>query len=191
MGTPITKSRCTWVPGDKPDYIAYHDDEWGRPVHDDRLLFEMLCLEGAQAGLSWYTILRRREGYRRAFQRFDPATCAAMTDAELDEILATGEIVRNRLKVWSVRKNAAVFLELQKEFGSFDAYVWRFVNGKPIVNRPHRTAATSPESDAISKDLRKCGMSFVGSTIVYAWMQAVGLVNDHMPGCYLVPAVTS
>src|SRR5580698_9970890 len=183
----IEKSRCAWVPKDKPDYVAYHDTEWGVPVHDDRQLFEMLILEGAQAGLSWYTILKRREGYRKAFKKFDPTKCAKLTDVELGKILATGDIIRNRLKVWSVRKNAAAFLAIQKEFGSFDAYLWPFVGGKPQVNRPTKVAATSAESDAIAKDLKKRGMSFVGSTIIYAYMQAVGLVNDHMPGCYLVP----
>ncbi len=179
--------RCSWVPLDKPDYTAYHDNEWGIPVHDDRRHFEMLILEGAQAGLSWYTILKRREGYRKAFRNFDPAKVARMTDAELKKVLTTGEIIRNRLKVFSTRKNAMVFLAIQKEFGSFDAYVWRFVGGKPKVNRPRSMKdlrPSSPESDALSKDLKERGMSFVGSTIMYAYMQAVGLVNDHMIGCY-------
>ena len=182
-----TKARCTWVPADKPDYTAYHDDEWGVPVHDDRLLFEMLILEGAQAGLSWYTILKRRDGYRTAFKNFDPARVARMTDAQLEKVLATGDVIRNRLKVWSTRKNAKVFLAIQKDFGSFDAYVWRFVGGRPMVRRPKGKAdvvATSAESDALSKDLRKRGMSFVGSTIMYAYMQATGMVDDHMAGCF-------
>jgi len=182
------KIRCAWVPADKADYAQYHDTEWGIPVHDDRILFEMLILEGAQAGLSWYTILRRRVGYRKAFFNFDVEKCAALTDAELEEILASGEIIRNRLKVFSVRRNALVVLAIQKEFGSLDAYLWRWVQGKPLLNRPagmRDVPASTPLSDAISKDLKKRGMNFVGSTILYAFMQAVGLVNDHMEDCYL------
>lgn len=179
------KTRCRWVPENKPDYAHYHDTEWGVPVHDDQKLFEMLILEGAQAGLSWYTILKRREGYRKAFKQFDPVKIARMTDAELERVLATGDIIRNRLKVFSARKNALAFLAIQKEFGSFDAYIWKFVGGKPIINRTSATPVSTKESDAISKDLKKRGMSFVGSTIIYAYMQAVGLVNDHMTGCYL------
>lgn len=181
------KPRCAWLPTDKPDYVAYHDTEWGVPVHDDRLLFEMLTLEGAQAGLSWYMVLRRREGYRKAFKKFDPAKVAKMTDAELEKVLATGDIIRHRLKVFSARANAKVFRAIQKEFGSFDAYLWRFVDGKPRVNCPKTLKdipAQTPESDALSKDLKKRGMSFVGSSIMYAYMQAVGLVNDHMAGCF-------
>lgn len=182
------KTRCGWVPANKPDYTLYHDTQWGVPVHDDRILFEMLCLEGAQAGLSWYTILKRREGYRAAFRQFDPKVCAQLTDAELETILTTGDIIRNRLKVYSVRKNAIAFLAIQKEFGSFDAYVWKFVGGAPTVNRPSTlrdVPASTPISDALSKDLKKRGMSFVGSTIIYAYMQAVGLVNDHTADCFL------
>jgi DNA-3-methyladenine glycosylase I len=181
------KSRCAWVPEGKPDYTRYHDEEWGRPVHDERKLFEMLILEGAQAGLSWYTILRRREGYRKAFKNFDPAKVASMKDAELAEALKNGDIIRNRLKVYSARKNAQIFLSIQKEFGSFDAYVWAFVGGKPLVNRPKTgkdIPDRTPESDALSKDLKKRGMSFVGSTIIYAFMQAIGMVNDHTRDCY-------
>ena len=178
-----TKTRCSWV-GDQPDYIRYHDTEWGVPVHDDRLLFEMLCLEGAQAGLSWYTILKRRDGYRKAFNNFDPGKCARMSDAELEEVLAAGDIIRNRLKVFSVRRNAQAFLAIQKEFGTFDAYLWGFVGGQPKINHHAKAPVTSPESDALSKDLKRRGMSFVGSTIIYAYMQAVGLVNDHMIGCF-------
>ena len=183
------KTRCAWLPADKPDYVHYHDTEWGKPVHDDQKLFEMLILEGAQAGLSWYTILKRRNGYRKAFKNFDPAKVSRMTDAELERVLATGNIIRNRLKVFSTRKNALVFRSIQKEFGSFDAYVWGFVGGKPKVNRPRTMKDLRPssvESDALSKDLKKRGMSFVGSTIIYAYMQAVGLVNDHMRDCYKV-----
>ncbi|MBX3381211.1 MAG: DNA-3-methyladenine glycosylase I [Phycisphaeraceae bacterium] len=182
------KQRCPWVPKDKPDYAAYHDSEWGRPVHDDRRLFEMLILEGAQAGLSWYTILRRREGYREAFKNFDPVKVSKMTDAQLEKVLKDGDIIRNRLKVFSARRNALVFLAIQKEFGSFDKYIWGFVGGTPRVNRPKSAKefrASSVESDSLSKDLKKRGMSFVGSTIIYAYMQAVGLVDDHSADCFL------
>lgn len=184
---PAEKQRCGWVPADKPDYAEYHDREWGVPVHNDQKLFEMLILEGAQAGLSWYTILRRRAGYRAAFKDFDPAKVARLTDGQLEKILATGDIIRNRLKVFSARKNAQAFLAIQKEFGSFDAYLWRFVGGKPRVNRPSSmksVPARTTESDSLAKDLKKRGMSFVGSTIMYAFMQAVGLVDDHIQGCY-------
>jgi DNA-3-methyladenine glycosylase I len=182
-------TRCRWVPDDKPDYIRYHDVEWGTPVHEDRKLFEMLILEGAQAGLSWYTVLQRRDGYRKAFKNFDPTRVSKMTDAELERVLAAGggQVIRNRLKVFSTRTNARVLVDIQKEFGSFDAFVWRFVGGKPKVNRPRTMKEIPPrsaESDALSKDLKKRGMSFVGSTIIYAFMQAVGLVDDHMVGCF-------
>ena len=183
----MDRPRCAWLPADKPDYTHYHDTEWGVPVHDDQTFFEMLILEGAQAGLSWYTILKRREGYRKAFKKFDIAKVAKMTDAELEDVLANGDIIRNRLKVFSTRKNAIAFQAIQKEFGSFDAYIWRFVGGKPILLRNGRVPVTTPESDALSKDLKKRGMSFVGSTIMYAYMQATGLVNDHIPSCYLAP----
>lgn len=181
------KTRCTWLPEGKPDYTDYHDHEWGVPVHDDRGLFEMLILEGAQAGLSWYTILRRREGYRKAFRQFDPRKVADMTDAELENVLKDGDIIRNRLKVFSVRKNARVFLAMQKEFGSFDAYVWNFVGDRPKINRPRGKGdipATTQESDALSRDLKKRGMSFTGSAIIYAYMQATGMVDDHMQSCF-------
>jgi DNA-3-methyladenine glycosylase I len=181
------ETRCAWVPEGKADYALYHDREWGNPVHDDQKLFEMLILEGAQAGLSWYTILKRREGYRTAFKNFDPAKVAKMTDAELKRVLATGDIIRNRLKVFATRKNAQVFLAIQEEYGSFDAYVWQFVGGKPRVNRPKTMKdipESTPESAALSKDLKKRGMSFVGPAIIYAYMQAVGLVNDHTRDCY-------
>lgn len=181
------KTRCAWLPAGKEDYTQYHDTEWGEPVHDDCKHFEMLILEGAQAGLSWYTILKRREGYRQAFKHFDPVKVAALSDAELEAILLNGDIIRNRLKVFSVRKNALVFLAIQQEFGSFDAYIWRFVGKEPKVNRVKTLAelpATSAESDALSKDLKKRGMSFVGSTIMYAYLQATGLINDHMQDCY-------
>lgn len=180
-------ARCAWVPEGKPDYARYHDTEWGVPVHDDRRHFEMLILEGAQAGLSWYTILKRREGYRAAFRDFDPALVARMTDAELEDALANGDIIRNRLKVFSTRRNALAFLAIQREFGSFDRYVWAFVGGRPMIRRPATVGdvpARSRESDLLSKDLKKRGMNFVGSTIMYAYMQAVGLVDDHTAGCF-------
>jgi DNA-3-methyladenine glycosylase I len=179
--------RCAWAADVKPFYQEYHDTEWGVPVHDDQRLFEMLILEGAQAGLSWETILKRRDGYRKAFKSFVPKRVAGMTDEELEALMGDAGIIRHRLKIFSARKNALVFLAIQKEFGSFDAYVWRFVGGQPQVNRPKSRGelrASSPESDALSKDLKKRGMSFVGSTIMYAYMQAVGMVDDHMAGCF-------
>lgn len=181
------KKRCKWVGVNKPHYEAYHDNEWGVPVHDDQLLFEMLILEGAQAGLNWETILKKREGYRKAFKKFDPKKVARMTDAELEDILANGAIVRNRLKVFSARRNALVFLDIQKEFGSFDKYLWRFVNGKTINHQckaPADVPVTGPEADVLSKDLKKRGMSFVGPTCIYAYMQAIGMVNDHTSDCF-------
>jgi DNA-3-methyladenine glycosylase I len=191
MKQPKVKTRCAWVPLDKPDYVAYHDTEWGKPVHDDTQLFEMLILEGAQAGLSWYTILRRRDAYRKAFKNFDPKRVAKMTDAELEHLIANGDIIRNRLKIYSVRRNAQVLLTIQKEFGSFDRYVWSFVNGTTITRLPKsfkELPTHSPESDALSKDLKKRGMSFVGGSIAYAYMQAVGLVDDHMCDCFRAKA---
>lgn len=182
-----TKKRCSWVGTGKPHYEHYHDTEWGNPVHDDNKHFEMLILEGAQAGLSWETILKRRENYRKAFKNFDPKKVAKMKDDELENLLNNSAIIRNRLKIFSVRKNAIVFLAIQKEFGSFDHYIWQFVGGKPKLNRP-KTIKDIPvntkESDALSKDLKKRGMNFVGSTIMYAHMQAVGMVNDHTVDCF-------
>lgn len=181
------KVRCFGGQPGKEFYAQYHDDEWGVPVHDDRHLFEMLILEGAQAGLSWETILKRREGYRKAFYDFDPNKVASMSDEELDALLKNEQIIRNRLKVYGARQNARVFLEIQREFGSFDSYLWAFVDGKPIVNRWRtfqEVPAKTRESDALSKDLKKRGMTFVGSTIIYAFMQAVGLVNDHLMSCW-------
>lgn len=181
------KNRCAWLPDDKLDYIHYHDREWGVPVHDDQLLFEMLILEGAQAGLSWYTVLKRREGYRKAFGNFDLVKCASMTDMELENVLIHADVIRNRLKVFSVRKNALIFLSIQQEFGSFDTYLWQFVEGRQQVNRPHDVKdipTRSYISDALSKDLKKRGMNFVGSTIMYAYMQAVGLIDDHTKNCF-------
>lgn len=179
--------RCAWVGINKPYYEEYHDLEWGVPVHDDAKHFEMLILEGAQAGLSWETILKRREAYRQAFKQFDVIAVSEMTDGELEALLVDSNIIRNRLKVFSARKNARVFLEIVKEFGSFDAYVWRFVDHTPKINRPNRLKdipAFTAESDALSKDLKKRGMNFVGSTIMYAYMQAIGMVNDHVIDCF-------
>ncbi|MBM3192427.1 MAG: DNA-3-methyladenine glycosylase I [Chlamydiae bacterium] len=180
--------RCFGGVVGKEFYAAYHDKEWGIPSYDDRYLFEMLILEGAQAGLSWETVLKRREEYRKAFHHFDPSKVAAMTDRELEDLLVNSGIIRNRLKVYAARRNAAVFLKIQQEFGSFSCYVWRFVDGKPIVTRRKtlkELPASTKESDALSKDLKKRGMTFVGSTIMYAFMQAVGLVDDHLQGCFL------
>jgi DNA-3-methyladenine glycosylase I len=179
--------RCGWAAGGDPLYAAYHDDEWGVPLHDDRALFELLCLEGAQAGLAWITILRKRDNYRRAFSRFDPERCAAMTDEELEERLHDPGIVRNRLKVFAVRKTARAFLELQAECGSFDAYLWDWVDGIPLVGARAGLAdlpASTPLAVAISKDLKKRGFTFVGPTIVYAFMQSTGVVNDHVVSCF-------
>ena len=179
--------RCFWVSLDKPYYVEYHDIEWGVPVHDDQRHFEMLILEGAQAGLSWETILRKREHYRRAFDGFDPAKVARFTAARIEKLLLDPGLVRNRLKIHSAVKNARAFLAIQKEFGTFDAYVWRFVGNRPI-ERERKSRADVPakteESDALSKDLQKRGFNFVGSTIIYAYMQAVGLVNDHTTDCF-------
>jgi DNA-3-methyladenine glycosylase I len=182
-----TRKRCSWAGTSDPLMIAYHDEEWGVPSHDDRHFFEMLTLEGAQAGLNWRTILYKREGYRRAFSGFDPHKVARYDARKVKALLADPGIVRNRLKIESTIDNARAFLEVQKEFGSFDAYIWTFVGGKPLVNAwktlgqiPAKTA----ESDAMSKDLKKRGFRFVGSTICYAFMQATGLVNDHTAECF-------
>ncbi len=184
----MTKQRCFGSGEGKEFYANYHDKEWGVPSHDDRHLFEMLILEGAQAGLSWETVLKKREGYRDAFYNFDVAKVAVMTDAELELLMQNSNIIRNRLKIFATRKNARVFSLIQKEFGSFDRYLWRFVDGKSIKNYPESLsdfAVTSIESDALSKDLKKRGMTFVGSTIMYAFMQAVGMVIDHTKSCWL------
>lgn len=184
--------RCDWAADSSPLETAYHDQEWGVPVHDDRKLFEMLILEGAQAGLSWSTILAKRAGYREAFFNFDPQKVAVMTDDELERHLSNPAIIRNRLKVFSARKNAIAFLQIQEEFGSFAAYLWKFAGGKPLDGRRKISAdipVKSNESEALSKDLKKRGMSFVGPTIIYAFMQAVGLVNDHLESCFRYPEV--
>jgi DNA-3-methyladenine glycosylase I len=180
------KKRCHWAPLDDPLYLAYHDKEWGVPVHDERRLFEFLILEGAQAGLSWSTILHKRDNYRRAFARFDPKKVARFGRRDVARLMKDAGIVRNRLKIESTVSNARAFLEVQKEFGSFDKYIWSFVGGRPKGNRwkrgqvPDRT----PESDAMSKDLKKRGFRFVGSTICYAFMQATGMVDDHLVDCF-------
>jgi DNA-3-methyladenine glycosylase I len=185
---PDSRPRCGWsYAGMSAEYIAYHDQEWGVPVHDDRRLFEFLILEGAQAGLSWSTILRKREGYRESFANFDPAKIARFDSRKVEKLLQFPGIVRNRLKVASAITNARCFLEVQAEFGSFARYSWQFVGGKPIVNRwreMKQVPATSPESDAFSKDLQRRGFKFVGSTIMYAHMQATGMVNDHVVTCF-------
>ncbi|WP_437929152.1 DNA-3-methyladenine glycosylase I [Sorangium sp. So ce291] len=178
--------RCAWVTSD-PDYIAYHDEQWGVPLHDDQALFEMLTLEGAQAGLSWLTVLRKRAAYREAFAGFDPARVARFTPARVEELLADPGIVRNRLKVESTVNNARRFLEVQREHGTFDAYLWGFVGGAPVVNAFRAGAevpAKTATSDALSKDLLRRGFKFVGSTICYALMQATGMVNDHLVSCF-------
>jgi DNA-3-methyladenine glycosylase I len=179
--------RCPWVDLTKPDYVTYHDEEWGVPVHDERKLFEFLTLEAAQAGLSWYTILRKRANYRRAFAEFDPEKVARFTAAKIGRLLLDPGIVRNRLKIEAAVNNARQFLKVQDEFGTFDAYIWRFVDGKPIVNRLRALKdypARTPISDVISKDLKQRGFRFVGSTIIYAHMQATGMVNDHTLDCF-------
>jgi len=180
-------NRCGWASGSDDLMLAYHDDDWGVPVHDDRLLFEMLTLEGAQAGLSWSTILKKRQNYPRAFDRFNVKKIARYGAAETKRLLADAGIVRNRLKIASTIDNASAFLDVQKEFGSFDAYVWEFVGGKPKRNKfrsLNQIPATTAESDAMSKDLKRRGFRFVGSTICYAFMQSTGMVNDHEITCF-------
>lgn len=181
------KERCPWVNPNNPEYVTYHDKEWGKPVHDDNHLFEMLILEGAQAGLSWEIVLKKRDNYRKLFAQFDPLKVAKFTQAKVAKLLCDPGIIRNRLKVESTISNAKAFLKVQKEFGSFDKYLWGFVEGKPVINDftslkeyPSKTAL----SDKISKDLKKRGFRFVGSTIIYAYLQAIGVVNDHTLNCY-------
>jgi DNA-3-methyladenine glycosylase I len=185
------KKRCTWASGlDDPEYIRYHDEEWGRPSHDDRHLFEMLILEGAQAGLSWSTILHKRANYRKAFSSFDPKKVARFDAKRRAVLMNDAGIVRNRLKIESAVTNAQAFLQVQKEFGSFDRYLWGFVDRKPVVDirpRGERLPASTDLSDRISKDLKKRGFRFVGTTIVYAFLQAIGVVNDHSRDCFLGP----
>jgi len=184
---PVSRRRCSWVDPTKTDYVDYHDEEWGVPVHDDRRLFEFLTLEGAQAGLSWYTVLRKREQYRIAFDQFDPEKVARYNGRRVTSLLGNPGIIRNRQKVLAAINNARKFLEVQEAFGSFAAYMWRFVDGKPIVHKIKRLSdypATTAESDVMSKDLRQRGFKFVGSTICYAHMQATGMVNDHAMDCF-------
>lgn len=181
------KIRCAWVNLNNPEYVAYHDKEWGKPVHDDRHLFEMLILEGAQAGLSWEIVLKKRDNYRRLFANFDPIKVSKFTQAKIEKLLLNPGIVRNRLKVESTISNAKAFLKVQKEFGSFSKYLWQFVDNKPIDNcfaSLKEYPTKSLVSDKISKDLKKRGFRFVGSTIIYAYMQAIGMVNDHTMNCY-------
>jgi len=182
----LEPARCAWA-GSDPLYVAYHDTEWGVPVHDDRRLFEFLILEGAQAGLSWLTVLKKRENYRKAFCGFDPVKVARFNEAKIQKLLANPGIIRNRLKIRAAVTNAAAFLKVQKEFGSFAEYSWQFTGGRPIKNSfksVKQIPATTPISDAFSKDLKKRGFKFVGSTIIYAHMQAVGMVNDHTTDCF-------
>ena len=178
--------RCWWA-GNDPDYIAYHDDEWGVPIRDDQLLFEFLCLEGQQAGLSWITVLKKRNHYRKCFKNFDVNKVARLTDGTIENLLQDPGLIRNRLKLYSIRTNAKAFLAIQKEFGSFEKYIWSFVNGETIDGKyktEKQVPATTSESDAMSKDLKKRGFKFVGSTICYAYMQAAGLFNDHTHNCF-------
>jgi len=181
------KKRCFGGASGKEFYASYHDYEWGIPVHEERLLFEMLILEGSQAGLSWETILKRRQGYQKAFYQFDPEKVAQMSNLELENLRQDTRVIRNRLKIYAARQNAQVFLKIQKEFGAFATYLWKFVDNKPIINHWKNFAeipTTTLESDQLSKDLKRRGMTFVGSTIIYAYMQAVGLVNDHLVDCW-------
>lgn len=185
MASSLT--RCPWGNSDPVYYVPYHDDEWGVPTHDDKKLFEMLTLEGAQAGLSWITILKKRDGYRRAFSGFNPSVIARYDSRKRQRLLANTGIVRNRLKIESTIKNARAFLAVQTEFGSFDHYIWQFVDGTPRQNtwtHMKQIPTNTPESDAMSMDLKRRGFSFVGSTICYALMQSIGMVNDHLVGCF-------
>jgi DNA-3-methyladenine glycosylase I len=180
------KIRCFWCGTDRL-YLSYHDKEWGVPVHDDRALFEMLNLEGAQAGLNWLLILQRRENYRLLFDNFDAERIARYTDEKMESILIDPRIIRNRLKVFAVRSNAVAYLKVKEEYGSFDGYIWRFVGGKPVVNRWRRIEeipSSTPESDAMSRDLKRRGFTFIGTTVCYAFMQSVGMVNDHTTDCF-------
>jgi DNA-3-methyladenine glycosylase I len=181
------KKRCAWAESGNELYIQYHDREWGVPVHEDRKQFEFLILEGAQAGLSWSTVLNKREGYRKAFANFDPVKVARFSEKKIETLIQDPSIIRNRLKITSAVSNARAFLDIQKEYGSFDTYIWAFVGSKPLQNRWNamdEVPATSPESDALSKDLKQRGLKFVGSTIMYAHLQAAGLVNDHLLSCF-------
>ena len=186
------KPRCPW-PEESPILADYHDKEWGRPVHDDGKLFEMLILEGMQAGLTWLTVLKKRDAFREAFDGFDPKKIALYDDAKIAELMANEGIIRNRLKIVSAVTNAKLFLETVEKYGSFDKFIWGYVNNTPIINRPTKMEdipATTPLSDKISKDLKKMGFKFVGSTIIYAFMQAIGMVNDHMADCFAYKEIT-
>ena len=183
----VNSKRCPWVDLTKPDYVKYHDREWGVPVHDDRVMFEFLTLEAAQAGLSWYTVLRKRDSYREAFAGFDPEKVARYGKRQIDSLLKNAGIIRNKAKILAAINNAGKFLNVQEQFGSFGAYIWRFVDGRPIVHNIRALKdypATSPESDAMSRELKQRGFKFVGSTICYAHMQATGMVNDHASSCF-------
>lgn len=182
--------RCAWANPENELYLKYHDEEWGVPVHDDRKLFEMLTLEGAQAGLSWETILKKRENYREAFDSFEVEKISKYTEAKIQKLLSNPGIVRNKLKIRSTVKNAELFMDIQKEWGSFDKYLWSYVDNRPIINSPNNTDDIPPKtelSDKVSKDLKKRGFSFVGSTIIYAYLQAIGVVNDHTTKCFKSP----
>ncbi len=180
----MPNNRCAWVPKDNPLYEEYHDTEWGVPVHDDRKLFEFLLLESAQAGLSWETVLKKREGYHKAFASFDPKKIATFTKADVSRLMNDGGIIRNRLKITATINGAILFLALQKEYGSFADYVWQFVGGNPLTPRRKTFQTTCPEALALAKDMKKRGFKFCGATICYAFMQATGLVNDHAPDCF-------
>ena len=187
MKDNLSNKRCPWVDLTKPDYVEYHDMEWGVPVHDDRVMFEFLTLEAAQAGLSWYTVLRKRDSYRKAFAGFDPEKVARYGKRQIDSLLKNAGIIRNKAKILAAINNAGKFLNVQEEFGSFDAYIWRFVDGRPIVHNIRALKdypATSPESDAMSRELKQRDFKFVGSTICYSHMQATGMVNDHASSCF-------
>lgn len=186
-GKARADGRCPWITPDNQDYIDYHDKEWGVPVHDDRTIFEFLTLEAAQAGLSWYTVLRKRDAYRKAFAGFDPVKVARFGKRRVASLMKNAGIIRNQAKILAAINNAGKFLEVQEEFGSFDAYIWRFVGGEPLIHRVKRLndfPTTSRESDALSADLKKRGFKFVGSTICYAHMQATGMINDHVVDCF-------
>lgn len=183
----VTKKRCSWVSNDDPLLLQYHDREWGVPVHNDRKHFEVLVLSGAQAGLNWSLVLKKREGYRHAFDKFDPEKVARYSETQIRKLISDPEIIRNRMKIEAAVRNAGAFLKIREEFGRFDSYCWRFVDGQPRVNRwkaVRQIPATSPESEAFSKDLKRRGFSFVGPTVIYAFMQAVGMVNDHLVDCF-------
>jgi DNA-3-methyladenine glycosylase I len=183
----VTKKRCSWVSVDDPLLLQYHDREWGVPVHEDRKHFEVLVLSGAQAGLNWSLVLKKREGYRRAFDKFNPEKVAHYSEREIQKLTSDPEIIRNRMKIEAAVRNAGAFLKIWEEFGTFDSYCWRFVDGRPRLNRWKATRqipAISPESEAFSKDLKRRGFSFVGPTTIYAYMQAVGMVNDHLVDCF-------